>query len=211
MPYFPFFSDISGKRVLIIGGARRALAKVKRLLPFCAEVHVIYPEIDAKICAILGDRAECREVNPADFEPTPLFVVCASESAEENGEFARYCRSRNIPVNAVDYPEYCDFIFPALITNGSLSIGISTGGACPAVTTALKKSIEELLPEHFSDILVSLEARVPELRKQIQEEHKRGDAVRALFAESIRLDRPLTNEESEAILLPFLDGGTACD
>jgi len=204
MPYFPFFADICGKYVLIIGGGRRALAKVRRLLPFGAAIRVVYPELSPLLTQIPEIDAQIRRPNAADFQPVPLFVVAASEDNAENAEIARFCRSKNIPVNAVDHPDYCDFIFPALIARGTLSVGISTGGACPAVTTALRERIEAILPDATEEILVRLETLVPQLRQEIPTEKTRGIAIRALFAESVRLGRVLTIQEEQQILAPYL-------
>lgn len=203
MPYFPFFSDISDKQVLIIGGGKRALFKVERLLPFSPKIRVIYPEVKEEICKLSHVSVEKRCPRKEDFSPELLFVVAASEDAEENRKVAELCRSKHIPVNAVDYPEYCDFIFPSLITRGSLSIGISTGGACPAVTSQLKENIEDLLPEITEELLLWLENLTPALRRSIAEDRERGRAIRELFSEGIRSGRVLTAEETDNILQKY--------
>ena len=61
MAYFPFFMNIEGKRVLIVGGGRSALFKIKKLLSFGANLEVIALEslqeikeleIKGKLCVI---------------------------------------------------------------------------------------------------------------------------------------------------------------
>lgn len=40
-PYFPMFIDISGKKILVVGGGSIALRRVRTLLKFGADIKVI--------------------------------------------------------------------------------------------------------------------------------------------------------------------------
>ena len=44
-PYFPMFVDLTGKKVLMAGGGKIALRRVKTLLSFGAIIHVTAPEL----------------------------------------------------------------------------------------------------------------------------------------------------------------------
>ena len=55
-------------------------------------------------------------------------------------------------MNSVDDKENCDFYFPALIHRGPITIGITTGGASPALAGALREYLEGLLPEHLEEL-----------------------------------------------------------
>lgn len=200
MPYFPFFCDIKDRDVLIIGGGKRALAKLEKLLPFAPRIRVIYPQVMEEICSIVKDGAEARCPQKEDFVPAPVFVVAASQDNAENRRIAAFCHRQHIPVNAVDTPDSCDFIFPALITRGYLSIGISTGGACPAITSQLKTEISDALSGVTEELLLWLEQLTPKLRSSIPEERQRGQVIRMLFTEGLRLERVLTSEEVQEVL-----------
>lgn len=50
-PYFPMFVDLTGKKVLTVGGGRIALRRVRTLLQFGAQICVIAPEL----CGELAD------------------------------------------------------------------------------------------------------------------------------------------------------------
>lgn len=79
-------------------------------------------------------------------------------------------------VNAVDDPDNCDFIFPAIIKRGRLTVSVSTDGASPVYAAALKKEISDLVPEDIDLILEKMAA----LRKTVPErfpfitQHERG-------------------------------------
>ena len=61
------------------------------------------------------------------------FVIAATSDEALNARIAKLCEERNILVNVVDDKEKCGFLFPSLIREGKLSIGISTEGASPRV------------------------------------------------------------------------------
>ena len=177
MTYFPFYCDIEQKKWLLVGGGRVAAGKFSRLIAFTEEITVIAPDISSEI----------RENAPSgvlflerDFEEADLcnadIVVAATGDKQLNAWIASACRSRGIMVNAVDDPDNCDFIFPAIIKRGRLTVSVSTDGASPVYAAALKKEISDLVPEDIDLILEKMAA----LRKTVPErfpsftQHERG-------------------------------------
>lgn len=177
MTYFPFYCDIEQKKWLLVGGGRVAAGKFSRLIAFTEKITVIAPDISSEI----------RENAPSgvlflerDFEEADLgradIVVAATGDKQLNAWIASACRSRGIPVNAVDDPDNCDFIFPAIIKRGRLTVSVSTDGASPVYAAALKKEISDLVPEDIDLILEKMAA----LRKTVPErfpsftQHERG-------------------------------------
>ena len=59
---------------------------------------------------------------------------------------------RELPVNSVDAPSECSFYFPAVITEGNVTVAVSTGGASPALAAALKRYIASRLHENLNEI-----------------------------------------------------------
>ena len=113
---------------------------------------------------------------------------------------AELCRERHLPVNVVDDRELCSFLFPALVKRGSLSVGISTGGARPTAAIYLKEQIAALLPENFEELLAFLDSLRPMLKAEIPEEARRSKAFSRLFRSCMAAERPLTSQEVRAIL-----------
>jgi precorrin-2 dehydrogenase/sirohydrochlorin ferrochelatase len=58
-----------------------------------------------------------------------------------------------IPVNCVDSPAMCSFIFPALIVEGDLCVGINTAGRAPAVSSALRQYLSKLIPPKIGELI----------------------------------------------------------
>ena len=75
------------------------------------------------------------------------FVIAATSDEGLNRAISRRCKSLRIPVNVVDVQEECSFIFPALVKDGDIVVGISTGGASPAIARMLKDRVRAAIPE----------------------------------------------------------------
>lgn len=177
MTYFPFYCDIEQKKWLLVGGGRVAAGKFSRLIAFTEKITVIAPDISSEIRenAPSGVLFLERDFDEADLGRADI-VVAATGDRQLNAWIASACRSRGIPVNAVDDPDNCDFIFPAIIKRGRLTVSVSTDGASPVYAAALKKEISDLVPEDIDLILEKMAA----LRKTVPErfpsftQHERG-------------------------------------
>ena len=169
MNLFPFFEDIEGKLFLIIGGGRVARRKAEVLLRFGADILVIAPQT-AMEGTRLGSYDRLREeihrtegicILEKEFteEDAELadYVIAATDDSELNAMVARACQERKIPVNVVDDPALCTFIFPSLVRRGALTVGITTGGSSPSASRLLRERMEELLPRETEGILERME------------------------------------------------------
>ena len=132
MEYFPFFMDIEGKKGLVIGGGAVAAHKVEKLLPFAPVLTVVAPVILPELLENPALVCKQRPFRDEDLEGN-MFVIAASDDREINIHAAALSREKNILVNVVDDQEACGFLFPALVKEGKLTIGISTQGASPQV------------------------------------------------------------------------------
>ena len=196
MNYFPMFMDIRGREVLICGGGMHALEKVERLTPFGADILVISRRISPEMECAEGIRIERRSFSEKDLDSFPVFVI-AAENRKENERISNICRTRHIPVNAVDMQDICDFIFPALITSGQMCVGISTGGVSPAVSVELKRRIEECIPDDVDDILLWMNGMREEVRRRIPDKEKQRKVLRQMAKRALEEGRRLTWEELE--------------
>lgn len=202
MAYFPFFMDLSGKRGLVVGGGAVALRKIRKLLPYGPFLTVAAARISPEITSIPG-----LELLREDFSPALLhgrfFVIAATDNRALNREIAALCTARGIPVNAVDDREACSFLFPALVKRGTLSVGISTGGASPSGAAWVKDRIEEILPDEFGQLLAFLDARRQDVKAALPDEGARSACLKALFTACLQAGRPLSEAEFSGILQHF--------
>jgi siroheme synthase-like protein len=157
--YYPVHLDVRGRSCLVVGGGRIARHKARSLRKAGAEVTVVAPEISG---AFPGCTVVRRRFRPSDLRGVAL-AIGATDDAAANGRLSKECRRRNIPVNIVDQPELCSFIVPSVFRRGPLTIAISTGGASPALSKAIRRELERLYPKSFA----KLAARLGEERRRV--------------------------------------------
>ena len=131
MIHFPMFVNLNNQPVLVIGGGMVALRKIEKLRPYGPHITVISPKIHPDIMRIPGLYLQKRPFEKNDLNDTLAMVIASSNDSQLNQRIAAICREKKIPVNVVDDPQKCSFLFPALIQKGYLSAGISTGGSSP--------------------------------------------------------------------------------
>ncbi len=81
-----------------------------------------------------------RSYETADLEGVSL-VIAATDDSDLQKRIATEARTRKIWVNIVDVPPLCDFIAPAIVSQGDVQIAISTGGSAPALAKYLRKKL----------------------------------------------------------------------
>ncbi len=176
MSFFPAYLDLKDRRVLIVGGGRVALGKLKRLLEFSENMVIISPEFLDEFLEFDIELVH-RCYRRGDIEGFDIVIV-ATDNIELQREIFIESRGSGILVNCVDSMEYCDFIFPSYIKKGHLTISISTDGASPAVTKALREYIEELIPPDIDIFLRDM--------KSLRESLPKGESRIELFREMSR-------------------------
>lgn len=207
MPSFPMFIDLQDRPILVVGGGTVALRKLDKLAPYGGRPTVVAPEILPEIAALPGVTLRRRPFRPWDLIPRPALVIAATDNPAANRTVCNLCRRRHIPVNAVDDPENCTFLFPALVHQGRFSAGISTGGASPTGAAYWKAELQSLLPEHLDILLDWLEAQRPVVKQAIADQPRRAAVFRRLFYACMDRGRPLTDEETAHCLAADVSSG----
>ncbi|MCD8018828.1 MAG: bifunctional precorrin-2 dehydrogenase/sirohydrochlorin ferrochelatase [Clostridiales bacterium] len=200
MAHFPLFIDITHKKCLVVGGGRVALRKVETLLRYEAKVEVIAESICPEIREMLpADQIRYGGVTETDFEDAVL-VVAATASREVNHRVYEACARDRIPVNVVDAPEECTFLFPAVVKRGDISIGINTGGKSPLVSSHIRKQIEEAVPDDYGEIAKQLGQLREYGKEHFPDETVRRAILKAAASEAFAKGGVLTREEIDKIL-----------
>ena len=199
MPYFPVFIDLKDRPCLIVGGGRVAARKVEKLLPYGPSITEVAPQFCPELENTPGITRLRRAYRSDDINGMALVIAATSDSALNHAVSAA-CREKNIPINVVDDKAACTFLFPCLVQQGELSVGISTGGASPTAAIWLKEQVTSMLPQNFDGILTWLEGLRPRLKEEISDESRRAALFSALFTTCLEAGRPLTDDELASML-----------
>lgn len=208
MGFFPFFMDIAGKNGVIAGGGKVAARKVEKLLAFEPALTVIAPRIEEcirvqeKLLAKKGTAAlflKERAFRMSDLSGAD-FVIAATDDETLNGHISAYCMKEHIPVNVVDDKEKCSFYFPALVQEGSLTIGISTDGKSPMAAAWVRNEISRMLPKGLGETIDLMGQIRPRIMELDMPEAVRKDILEKMFIYCMEQEGEVTLEELEKYL-----------
>jgi len=151
----PVFMSLSGKRAVVAGGNAAAAWKAELLSAAGAEVDVFAPKASEDLLTMLAQPPRGRVIHyPREWDAADLrgaaLAVGTFEDDLAAARFAQAAQALNIPFNVVDKPDFCSFIFGAIVNRSPLVIGISTDGAAPVFAQAIRARIEALLPTGFA-------------------------------------------------------------
>lgn len=182
MKYYPVFLDLQNKKAVVVGGGRVAERKVRLLIKAGADVKIISPSITSGLTK-LKEQGKLRHVgrNYRKGDLKEAFVVVASTSSPVTN--TKVAHDAQYLVNVVDPPSEGNFIVPSSVKRGPLTLAISTEGASPAVSKAVRKEIEAYYDREFARYLRFVE----DVRKQaigkIPDREKREKFLKSLASE----------------------------
>ncbi len=155
MSYFPMFVELKDQDCLVVGGGRIALRKVQVLQDFGAAVTVVAKKIVPELEKQAGVCFLKKECEPEDLAGRKL-VIAATADREQNRKISEWCKNGNIPVNVVDQPEDCSFIFPAYLKQRDVVAAFSSGGQSPVMTQHLKEQMRPVMTEEIGKLAACL-------------------------------------------------------
>lgn len=151
------FTNLSNKTILVVGAGNVGARKIEKLLPFKPQLQIIARKASEEVVNWATNPDNFIKLEIRDFQMSDLIdkdiVIIATDDLQMQKDAFNYCLQNRIPVNCVDVPEYCSFIFPALILRGDAVIGISTGGKAPGLSRQLRSLLEQILPEQLNEIV----------------------------------------------------------
>lgn len=144
MSFLPIYYQVSGARILLIGGGHVAVQKVRLLLDYAAALVVVAPRIDAAIRALPVTCIE--QVYHPDLLVADRYVLlyACTNDRSLNERIAADARHIRLPVNVVDDPSLCDFISPAVYRKGEMSVAVSSNGTDVRRSIAWRDRVREL-------------------------------------------------------------------
>jgi precorrin-2 dehydrogenase / sirohydrochlorin ferrochelatase len=191
MGFYPLSLDLEGRRCVVVGGGGVAERRIEALLRAGALVSVVSPTLTPALAELVAAgrvRHVARAYTAGDLTGATLAFTATDDPAVAPA-VAREARERGVWLNAADDPTHCDFILPGLVRRGVLSVAVTSGGASPALTRALREHLDEAVGAEWTALGELAAAARRELRQAGRavdaETWRRALAadVRALLAE----------------------------
>ena len=147
--FLPISINITGKKILLIGGGRIASHKIKFLEQFTRNISVVALEV----CETIKEKGYSFKEKPyekSDLEGAFLVYACSNIS-ELNQQIKTDTESLGILTNVVDNPGLCDFISPAIYKHKHITIAVGSNGHEVHRAIAVRNKIRENL-ENDTDV-----------------------------------------------------------
>jgi precorrin-2 dehydrogenase/sirohydrochlorin ferrochelatase len=169
------FIKLAGKQCLVVGAGKVGKPKIGGLIDTGARIHVVAIEASSQVrdWADAGKiKLELRAFSENDLDGKFLAVV-ATASNRLNELIYRQAQRRGVLCNVVDVPEYCDFLYPAVVQRGDLQIAISTAGKSPSLAQKLRQQLERQFGPGYAEWVRQLgETRRLILASDLDQERK---------------------------------------
>ena len=143
--FMPISIDVSGKRILLIGGGKVALHKIESLLKYTNNIFVLARKVHPNIKENEIQFVE-KEYESVDIIGSLLVYACTNDR-DLNRKIREDCQKSGILVNVVDKPADCDFVSPAIHKDNNMSIAVSSNGQDVFKSIRIRNKIKELFIE----------------------------------------------------------------
>src|SRR5438445_3621751 len=140
MVYYPINLNLNGRKVVVVGGGRIAERKITGLIEAMAAVTVISPKITPELIRYREEgKITWKEKDFTANDIQDAFLVIAATNNPEINHAVKKAAAPHQLISLVDDPEESDFILPAVVNRGKLSITVSTSGASPILAKKIKQ------------------------------------------------------------------------
>lgn len=150
--YYPMMINIKDKNCLVVGGGNVAFRKINELIEYGAKVTLVSKEIKENISLLVENNniMYIEDRYKSEYIKDAFIVIAATNDKITNLQIARDCGQGDILVNVVDDLQSSEFIVPAKVKRGNLTITVSTNGKCPFYSKLLRKKLELQFDDSYS-------------------------------------------------------------
>ena len=206
MKLLPLALDVRGRACLVIGGGPVGARKLLSLLDCEADVTLISPEL-CKATRLLISRCKYlqRDWQSGDCEGFSIVWAC-TPSAEVNEAIAREAREIGAWCGISGAGAGGDLMGTAAVYRGEMCVGISTGGASPALARHLKARVEAAIGSEYETLLSWMGAARGALKARGGEQSGRAEVWRQVLAsEVLELLRVGREGEARAVFVAIVE------
>jgi uroporphyrin-III C-methyltransferase/precorrin-2 dehydrogenase/sirohydrochlorin ferrochelatase len=154
LEYLPIFLNLKEANVLLVGGGIVGTRKARLILRSGAKLIVLAPDITSELQALLNQtggtwKTGLYNESALSSIKNPVLVVAATPDRGVNERISVDAKRSGIPVNVVDSPDLCTFIFPSIVDRSPLIVAISSSGRSPVLARLLRRRIETMIPAAY--------------------------------------------------------------
>jgi siroheme synthase-like protein len=183
--------ELTGKPVWVVGGGAIATRKVSRLLEHSAHITLISPQITPRLAeyAVQNRLVWLQTTYQAGMlaEYRPYLVFATTDDPTVNQQLLDEARALHIWVNSADSLTTGDFTNVVQWTQAPITIGISTGGASPALALKIREEIGAAIGQEYSVLAEWLGALRQELPSTTPDQPRRAELYLRLIDSDILL------------------------
>ena len=147
MIFLPICINITGKKILIVGGGRIASHKLKTLLKYTKNIVIAAPEISNEIRNIDIEIIQ-KEYSP-DFLNNFFLVYACTNNSILNLKIKSDANKLGLLVNICDSPNSCDFTSPAIFKQQNMSVAVSSNAENVKKSIKWRNKIKEVFDTNF--------------------------------------------------------------
>lgn len=154
MAGWPVILNVTGRRIVVVGGGGVALRRVRTLLDAGASpqnITVIAPLIDDELKS-LGIHFRGRPYRTGDCDGA-FIVVAATDDPALNETVAREAASSGALVNRADAPDLGDLSVMAHRRRGPVTVAVATDGASAAAARRIVESLTAAVDDDWITLL----------------------------------------------------------
>ena len=154
MNTLPLFFKLENRPVLVVGGGEVALRKADLLDKAGAIITFVAPSYEPRLTAQFSDSRHqlINDVYQQKYLDKQTIVIACTDDETVNAQIFHDCEARFIPVNVVDNPPLCTFIFPAIVDRNPITIAVSSAGKAPVLARLLRAKIETVVPPQYGEL-----------------------------------------------------------
>jgi len=182
MTLYPLQLNVRGRRCVIIGAGRVAARKAAGLTECGADVLVVAPQAGegVKTLAETGRVTWLPETYRAAHLDGARLAFAATNSTAVNAQVTQDAQAQGVLVCDAGDPDAGDFISPAVVRRGALTLTASTEGVSPTLAAVVRERLERAFGPEWEP----LTALVGRLRGAIQaagDEDARRQAIQQII------------------------------
>jgi siroheme synthase-like protein len=140
--FLPVSVNITGKKILIVGGGKIGFHKATTLREFTENITIVSPEFHEEFETLPFTQAK-KEYEKTDLEGAFLVYIC-TENGELNARIKSDAEAAGTLACVCDHPALCDFISPAIYREEYMTIAVSSNARNVRQAISIRNRIRAL-------------------------------------------------------------------